>query len=410
MKLIQLLLCASLFADGGPGVVLASQEPGNHETPADSSETMHATSDSAKEPVLATPLVMRAVRSPIPFKGGDGHYHLVYELQFENYTGDLVSADQLQVLNSANETAVAEFNATKIASRLVVRDARAVPGEFGASQLGLLYLHVISDALGDIPRALDHLLTMKSKGVAVSAKAAHLPVERPTQLVIDAPLRGKRFIAGDGCCDSTRHVRATLALNGRAFDAQRFAIDWEELDPSGRIYVGADSKDPNNYVIYGQPAYAVADARVIAAVDNMEDSPIGSFPAGLPLDKADGNHVVLDLGRGHYALYAHFAPHSVQVQEGQYVRRGQLLGRVGTSGNSSEPHLHFQVTDGPSTFLSNGVPYLLPKFAATHAGASTKAFDKAIIDGKPIETVPLPGPSEHAQELPLDLWIVDLPE
>jgi hypothetical protein len=105
---------------------------------------------------------------------------------------------------------------------------------------------------------------MKSKGIAVSAKAAHLPVERPTQLVIDAPLRGKRFIAGDGCCDSTRHVRATLALNGRAFDAQRFAIDWEQLDPSGRIYVGADSKDPKSYVIYGQPAYAVADAHVIA--------------------------------------------------------------------------------------------------------------------------------------------------
>jgi murein DD-endopeptidase MepM/ murein hydrolase activator NlpD len=201
-----------------------------------------------------------------------------------------------------------------------------------------------------------------------------------------------------------------LALNGRAFDSQRFAIDWEQLDPNARIYVGANSKDPNSYVIYGQPAYAVADARVIAAVDGLPDSPIGSFPAGLPIDKADGNHVVLDLGEGHYVLYAHFAPYSVQVHEGQFVHRGQVLGKVGTSGNSSEPHLHFQVTDGPSTFLSSGVPYLLPKFTATHAGASTKAFDQAIIDGKPIATVPLPGPPEHERELPLDLWIVDFPQ
>jgi murein DD-endopeptidase MepM/ murein hydrolase activator NlpD len=200
-----------------------------------------------------------------------------------------------------------------------------------------------------------------------------------------------------------------LALNGQAFDSQRFAIDWEQLDPSARIYVGADSKDPNSYVIYGQPAYAIADARVIAAVDGLPNSPIGSFPAGLPIDQADGNHVVLDLGEGHYVLYAHFAPHSVQVHEGQIVHRGQVLGKVGTSGNSSEPHLHFQVTDGPSTFLSSGVPYLLPKFTATRAGASTKAFDQAIIDGKPIATVPLPGPPEHERELPLDLWIVDLP-
>jgi hypothetical protein len=158
MKFMQLLLCASLLAGTSPSVVLASQEPGNDETPPDSAETLHATSDSAKEPVLATPLVMQTVRRPIPFKGGDGHYHLVYELQLENYTGDLVSADQLQVLDSANETAVAEFDAAKIASRLVVRDARAVPGEFRASQLGLLYLHVISDAPGDIPQALDHLV------------------------------------------------------------------------------------------------------------------------------------------------------------------------------------------------------------------------------------------------------------
>jgi murein DD-endopeptidase MepM/ murein hydrolase activator NlpD len=92
------------------------------------------------------------------------------------------------------------------------------------------------------------------------------------------------------------------------------------------------------------------------------------------------------------------------------VHRGQVLGMVGTSGNSSEPHLHFQVTDGPSTLLSDGLPYLLPKFHATRAGASTKAFDQAIIDGKPIATVPLAAPAEHEQELPLDLWIVDLPD
>jgi murein DD-endopeptidase MepM/ murein hydrolase activator NlpD len=411
MKIVQFLFCASLVAFGGRIPVLANQELDSDGTPSGALDAKRvAHSDSIKEIVQPTPLVVQTVRRPIPFKGGDGRYHLVYELQLENYTGNVVSADQLQVLDAGKDTVVAEFTAAQVASRLVVRDARAVAGKFGASQVGLLYLHVKYDLLGNIPEALDHRLTMRSNDSTVSATAAHLPIERPTQLVIDAPLRGKRFIAGDGCCDSTRHVRATLALNGHAFASQRFAIDWEELDSSGRIYAGADSKNPNSYVIYGKPAYAVADARVIAAVDGMENSPIGSFPIALPIDKADGNHVVLDLGGGHYALYAHFAPHSVLVKEGQYVRRGQVLGKVGTSGNSSEPHLHFQVTDGPSTFLSDGVPYLLPKFTANHAGASTKAFDKAIINGDPIETVPLPGPSEHAQELPLDLWIVDLPE
>jgi murein DD-endopeptidase MepM/ murein hydrolase activator NlpD len=369
-----------------------------------------ATADKpADQPLIVTPLVMQTVLRPVPVKGGDGRFHLEYELQLENYSGDIVTAAQLHVLDASNGSVVGEFNAAKVASRLVVRDARAVPGELGASQLGILYVHVIAAQPGDIPKVLDHRLTMTSNGATVAATAARLPVDGPTDLVIDAPLRGPRYIAGDGCCDSTRHVRATLAIDGRAFTAQRFAIDWEAVDTSGRIYVG-NPKDPKSYVIYGKPAYAVADARVIAAVDGMDNSPVGSFPVGLPIDKADGNHVVLDLGGGHYALYAHFAPHSVQVKEGQNVHRGQLLGLVGSSGNSSEPHLHFQVTDGPSTFLSDGLPYLLPKFHATHAGASTKAFDQAIIDGKPIATLPLAGPPDHERELPLDLWIVDLPD
>ncbi|MBV9318136.1 MAG: M23 family metallopeptidase [Gammaproteobacteria bacterium] len=216
-----------------------------------------------------------------------------------------------------------------------------------------------------------------------------------------------QYIAGDGCCDSKRHIRATLSLNGAAYDAQRFAIDWEQLDSQGRIYVG-DPKRPASYLIYGKPVYAVADARVAAAVDNMGDSPPGGLP-NLPVDKADGNHVILDLGGGRFALYAHFKPQSLRVHEGQLVQRGELLGLVGTSGNSSEPHLHFQVMDAPASLQANGLPYLLRQFAASKRAVSTAAFDKATQDGQPIETVALKGAAEHRHQLPLDLWITDLP-
>lgn len=400
MKINHFLFCAAVLSCCASTVVRATEITDDPDATAES---------LVNQPLIVTPLVMQTVRRPVPVKGGDGRYHLEYELQLDNYSGDDVTADQLHVLDAATGTVVGEFNAAKLAARLVVRDTRAVPGQLGASQLGLLYVHVIAAQLGDIPKSLDHRLTMTSNNMTVAATAARLPVDVPTNLVIDPPLRGQRFIAGDGCCDSTRHIRATLAINGRAFTAQRFAIDWEAVDANGRIYVG-NPKDPKSYIIYNKPAYAVADARVIAAVGNLKNSPIGSFPLNLPIDQADGNHVVLDLGGGHYALYAHFAPYSVQVHVGQNVHRGQVLGMVGTSGNSSEPHLHFQVTDGPSTLLSDGLPYLLPKFHATRAGASTKAFDQAIIDGKPIATVPLAGPADHEQELPLDLWIVDLPD
>lgn len=354
-----------------------------------------------------TPLVMQPGLAPIPFKGGDGRYHLVYELYLANFTGGRVSAAALQVLD-AGGAIVADLAAAQVAARTVVRDRQAVPGQFGASQLGIVYLHVTVDPQRGLPQFLDHRLAMTGDALATTATAARLAVSPPTQLVLDAPLKGVGYIAGDGCCDSKRHIRATLALNGGAFNAQRFAIDWEQLDARGRIYVG-DPKNPASYVIYGKPVFAVADARVVAAVDGMADSPVGALPPNLTVDQADGNHVILDLGGGYFALYAHFKPRTLQVHEGQYVKRGAVLGLVGTSGNSSEPHLHFHVMDGPSALMSNGVPYLLREFSARSRGVSTAAFDRAIGDGRPIETEGLPGTARHERELPLDLWIADLP-
>jgi hypothetical protein len=401
MIAVQVLLLASIACCGAAHDALAQQDPSA------ATQSGRTLTDASSAQLVLTPLVVRTGEEPIPVKGGDAHYHLVYELDLANFTGEKVSAKQLRVLDAASGDVLADLDAAQLAARLVVRDHAATPGEFGASQLGILYLHVVVDRQRDIPLALEHRLSMTFGGGTVSVTAARLQVRPRTALLLDAPLRGQQYIAGDGCCDSKRHIRATLSLNGRAYDAQRFAIDWEQLDPEGRIYVG-DPKRPQSYLIYGKPVYAVADARIAAAVDNMEDSPPGGLP-NLPVEKADGNHVILDLGGGRFALYAHFKPHSLLVHEGQLVQRGQLLGLVGTSGNSSEPHLHFQVMDAPAALRSNGVPYLLRQFAASRRAASTAAFDKATQDGQPIETVALKGAAEHRQQLPLDLWITDLP-
>lgn len=77
----------------------------------------------------------------------------------------------------------------------------------------------------------------------------------------------------------------------------------------------------------------------------------------------DGNHVVLDLGGGRYAFYAHLRKGSVAVHPGDRVRRGQVLAKVGNTGNTSAPHLHFHLMDGPSVLGSEGIPYVIDRFA-----------------------------------------------
>jgi len=75
-----------------------------------------------------------------------------------------------------------------------------------------------------------------------------------------------------------------------------------------------------------------------------------------------GNNVVLALGGGRYALYAHLQGGSVRVRAGQRVRSGQVLGPVGNSGQSGGAHLHFQLSDGPDPVASNGLPYTFGRF------------------------------------------------
>jgi murein DD-endopeptidase MepM/ murein hydrolase activator NlpD len=89
---------------------------------------------------------------------------------------------------------------------------------------------------------------------------------------------------------------------------------------------------------------------------------INSRAVPITLETVGGNHVVLDIGGGHYAFYAHLKPGSLKVKLGDKVKRGQVIGLVGNTGNSTEPHLHFHVADGISPLGSEGLPYRLESF------------------------------------------------
>ncbi|MFJ9980109.1 M23 family metallopeptidase [Streptomyces cyaneofuscatus] len=122
---------------------------------------------------------------------------------------------------------------------------------------------------------------------------------------------------------------------------------------------------------FGAPLLAVADATVVRASDGQRDHfsrtslPAlaylmvieGSVRSVLGVHRVLGNHVILDLGDGTYAAYAHVRRGSLKVAAGDRVRAGQEIGRVGNSGNTTEPHLHFHLMDGPDPDDARGVPF-----------------------------------------------------
>ncbi|MFI0844342.1 M23 family metallopeptidase [Mesorhizobium sp. IMUNJ 23232] len=360
-----------------------------------------------------TPLVAEIIASPHMVPGSDGARHLVYELAVNNVTGGDVRFEKLKVIDPDSGTTLAELGPDDLAKRVTPGANRSnETRELTAYQFAVIFLHVTLAEGATVPARITHEITAHFAVIDadMTLTVGESPVTSTPPVVLGPPLRGNGYVAADGCCDSIRHVRALLPLDGKFYLAQRFAVDWEQIDEKNTLVAG-DLKVPANYHIYGKPILAVADGTVVGTRNDLQDQVPGALPANLPLDEADGNFVVLDIGSGLFVNYAHMRPGSVKVKLGDKVRRGDQLGEVGNTGNSQAPHLHLHVMDSASPLASNGLPYVFDSFAiAAVDEAGTEDFDKAEATGSSLTLTRRVPPQKLENVLPLDLSVVDWPQ
>ena len=359
-----------------------------------------------------TPLLLAVQDAPVPFTGSDGRAHLVYELWLTNFTSGEVSVEKLEVLGDGG--VLQTLDAGAISGRLQPAGLREPAGTMARSTQALLFLHVTLEPGAAVPKQLSHRVTLRASAAPpgqeqLTEEGGTVGVDRRNVAVIGPPLRGERYVSADSCCDAFRHTRAALPVSGRVRVAQRFAVDWEQLDAGGRTYSGPRT-DPKSFTIFGQPVLAVADAVVVSTTDGLPEQTPGKYPTNIALDAADGNSVVLDLGERRYALYAHLQPGSIRVKQGERVKRGQVIGLVGNTGNSVEPHLHFHVMDGPLSLASNGLPYEIDEYLVTGRTPGTAAFDEADEKGTPVPITPFEPARIVKDGLPLDQLVVSFPD
>jgi murein DD-endopeptidase MepM/ murein hydrolase activator NlpD len=235
--------------------------------------------------------------------------------------------------------------------------------------------------------------------------------------VISPPLRGKNWVALNGCCDpGWAHRDAILPVNMKLNNSQRFAIDWKRTNDQGEFYTG-DKTHNESYVDYGSPVYAVADGTVTSTLDNVDANAQGILPAADPVlaakltvENIDGNHIILDIGGGVYAMYAHFIKGSLLVKPGDKVKKGQEIAKLGNTGNANAPHLHFQLMNGPSLLEADGVPYVLDNFGYQGRVAQATMWNADnYLSGSFFGPDRLPTAQPRANELPLLLAIVNFP-
>jgi Peptidase family M23 len=178
------------------------------------------------------------------------------------------------------------------------------------------------------------------------------------------PLRGVCYV-GWGASFHTGHRWAI---------PEEFALDIAKLGGDGLSHKG-DGTRFEDYYAYGADILAAAGGRVVGVANDQPEDPATmqrpdesqqAYFARLQKDQAGrlakgmtavtGNYVMIDHGKSEYSLYAHLQPGSVRVRVGDQVKAGDVIGKLGSSGNSTEPHLHFHVCDSDDPLMSAGIP------------------------------------------------------
>ncbi|MBL9038082.1 MAG: M23 family metallopeptidase [Archangium sp.] len=131
----------------------------------------------------------------------------------------------------------------------------------------------------------------------------------------------------------------------------RYAIDLLQLTRAGSSSEGDGTRN-EQYPAWAQPVLAAGDGEVVVADDGTADNE-PNRPRGGNLY---GNFVVIDHGTGEFSLVAHLMRGSLMVKRGDRVVAGQILGRTGNSGMSTEPHIHYQLMDRPDWREAHGFP------------------------------------------------------
>ena len=196
---------------------------------------------------------------------------------------------------------------------------------------------VVMATLALVPRrrvqvATNVLVAIGTVFLAIQLVRIYTPPADP--VAIDPPLVGEWAMLSGGRSALVSHHYPTPIVSD--------AVDFMRLDEEGRGYEG-DPKRAESWYGFGEPVLAPAEGTVVSVSDVHPDEPIGD----LGQTPTYGNHIVLEISSGRYAVLGHLKQGCARVSEGERVRVGQRIAAVGDTGRSLWPHLHIHVQEGP---------------------------------------------------------------
>jgi murein DD-endopeptidase MepM/ murein hydrolase activator NlpD len=379
------------------------------------------TAAAAPQPTTYLNLPLDVAARPVPqlVAGEDGRRYLLYRLYVTSWLDVDLRFRSVEVLDAATGRALASYDAGALADPRRQRVTRWIESDsispanlaLPAGRTSTIAVGISLAAADAPPAALLHRITFDTVPTirlqtesgtpteSLIATSEPLHVDRSPPPVLSPPLRGSNWRCSNGQALSNSHA-ALVIQNLRLRVPQRYGCDFQRVDSAGSILPNPFPNDITNEMFYGYGAevLAVADGVIVSVQDGIPDNvPQADGRTFMPVPLTNrtnpGNWLALDLGNGRYAFYAHLVAGSIRVRPGERVLRGSVLGRLGNSGNSVGPHLHFHVGDTPSLNGTEGQPYVFDRYSVLGRGQPN----------------PNERPSEQAMTVPLDGAVLSFP-
>ena len=328
-----------------------------------------AASGRAAEQDLGRPtaILVSPIHEAQVVRGDDGKDHVEYELLVVNAVEQPVTLKSLTVLDPAGKELTRIDGPVLVAATQTLLDKKPLT-EIAPSAAVSVDVDLIV-APGTAPERVTHRLDYSVPAGTSTAVFVDPPVidgpevaiNRRPATVIKPPVKGDGWLATTACCTPNLHRDLRIVVDGRRIEtAETFAVDWALLK-SDRVYEGRGTSNEQFYA-YGADVRAVADGTVVSVQDGKPDTTPNRAMTPKTLSDFGGNQVMLEIAPKVFAVYGHLQPGSLRVKVGDSVKVGSPLAKIGNTGPSFGPHLHFGLLNRPDIFTGRSLPFVIDSY------------------------------------------------